>query len=324
MVIKTFKQLQDDVLNWIDEVTNEGVLRTNVKQAINAAHQRRLVQHDWSFMKWPEPVTFNTVIGQRSYALHQEFFKPIYFWNVTGQRALVEVGKNTLPQITRGRSPFDIFTDNGTAWLDATGSAEYFEFRGTSPVQRQPASASQLKLSSSSTADNAVQCTVTGETADGIEEETLVTGASGAETTGSKSFSKILTVTKVGTWAGTLTLKAGSDVLLKLFTTEYARTYRNIWLFNEPTAVETIQYDFYRQIRSLSVDNDIPQIPSPHSEILVYDALIDLAAYVPAEAASLKIWSTRQAEIEASMLDTYLAPNAFDALTAYPNYIPRD
>jgi hypothetical protein len=322
-LIKTFKQLQDDVLRWLDEVDDTDTIRENVKQALNAAHQRRLSKN-WSFMRWPEPVRFSTVVGQRSYALHQEFHKALYFYNVTAKRSLTEVTRDTIHQLAESINGLDRFVDGGTSWLDATGSAERFELRGHLPVQAQPTAASTLTISSSSTADTNKQALVRGETASGIEEETLTTGASGAAASGSVQFTKILSVTKLGQWAGTMTIVAGAVTVLKLFASEQARFYRQLYLFNEPTAAEEIEYDFYRQIQSLENDNDIPQIPPPFTEILTYDALLDLTAYTPVEGGAKAIWEKHQADLERGMEDTYLGPQTINAAANYIHYVPRD
>lgn len=324
---KTFKQLQDDALRWFDEVDDENELRENVKQAIVAAHLTRLSSRSWSFMKWTEPATFSTVAGQRSYILHQEFFRPVYFYNRDAQQWLRQVtDANFASVVTEGS--LQGMTDGGTDWVTRTGAAYRFELRGVSPVQAQPTSASALTLSSSSASDSsAQQVKVRGETANGIEEETIACGSGGAAATGTTEFTKILRVTKTGdAWNGTLTLTSNGAAVtnLKLFSSEYARFYQQLYLLQTPTTAETVEYLFTRQPSPLVEDNDVPDIPPPYQDILVYDALIDLATYQPVETNALKIWTARLDKLEEGLLDTYGEAHSLEREAEYTGYIPRD
>ena len=319
MNIKTFLQLQNDALRWFDEVDDAGELRDNVKQAISNAQVSRLAERPWPFMKWPVPQRISTVIGQTVYALHQDFATPIYFYNVTKKRFMRQVSDTTLlAHAYEGINQLD--TDSGEDWLDQTGSADKFELGAIQQVSAQPAAASVLTLSSSSVADGASQTLIVrGETSDGVTEETIA-----CATVGTVSFTRILRVTKVGTWSGTMTLAAGATTLLKLFATEYARSYQTLKLFTTPTAVESIEYDFYRQPSGLVNDNDVPDIPSPFQDILVYDALIDLSTYNAVESGALKVWSARQAMLERGLLNAHGEPLSLAREIEYSSYIPRD
>lgn len=321
--MKTFRELQNDVLRWYDEVDNEGEVRDNVKQALNAAQTARLAERNWPFMRWPAPARFSTVVGQRAYALHPEYFRPLYFYNVTQRKPMEEVFtdalmKPTLPSIEQ-------WLDGGEDWTELTGTAFRFELKGMSPVQTQPSEASALTVSSSSTSDGSSQTiTIVGDTADGVQEETIACGASGAAATGSVEFTNILRVTKSDNWSGTMTLKAGSTTLLTLFSSEMGRQHRVLYLRNEPTAVETIEYDFYRKGRRMEEDNDIPDIPEPFDDLLVYDALLDQLTYVPAEAAARAIWTERREKLANALIETYGEALSLERATGYVNYIPRD
>lgn len=121
-----------------------------------------------------------------------------------------------------------------------------------------------------------------------------------------------------------MTLKAGSTTLLTLFSSEMGRQHRVLYLRNEPTAVETIEYDFYRKGRRMEEDNDIPDIPEPFDDLLVYDALLDQLTYVPAEAAARAIWTERREKLANALIETYGEALSLERATGYVNYIPRD
>jgi hypothetical protein len=325
VIVKTFKQLQDDALRWFDEVDNEDELRDAVKQAINAAHVARLSERNWPFMKWKEPLTFSTEVGRRSYTLHQEFFKPIYFRNTTTQRWLREVSDGTF--VAGGREDGWEPESLGVG-LDVEGSATRFEIRGTSPVRSQPASTGVLSVQSTSTADGSSQTLIVkGELADGlVAEETLACGASGAQASGTVAFQTILRVTKgANAWNGTMTLKDSSgNTLLTLRSDEYGKVFRTLYLMAEPTAVEEIEYHFYRQPTPLVYDNDIPDIPAPFADLLVYDALIDLAGYNEVEPNALKVWDKRLTKLEQGLLEAFGEAQSLEREVEYVPYIARD
>ena len=51
--MKTFKDLQDEVLNWMADGADTGLLRDLVKSNLNRVHTRLLTSTQWNFMLWP-------------------------------------------------------------------------------------------------------------------------------------------------------------------------------------------------------------------------------------------------------------------------------
>lgn len=320
--MKTFKQLQDDALRWFDEVDNEDELRDNVKQAINAAHKARLTKESWPFMKWPQPVRFSTEADKQDYTLHQKFLRPIYFYNVTSQRWMKQLDDTTLvANLNEGSFESWLDGSSGTDWTSQAGTAVHYELRNISPLKTQLTEASTLGVTSSSGADGANQSVIVeGDTTDGVRSETIV-----CTTNGSVEFTSIHKVTKVGTWSGTMTLTgiAVSDssltTLLKLFSNETGRKYQVFHLFSTPTTAEVIEYHFYRQPNQLVEDNDIPDLPDGFEDLLVYDALIDLATYNDGQVTEsmLKIWSHRQGMLEEGLINNHKDATALEKEDSY-------
>jgi hypothetical protein len=67
--------------------------------------------------------------------------------------------------------------------------------------------------------------------------------------------------------------------LITLTPNELGKQYRKIRLLASPTTAETILYRFYRKPIYLVNNYDVPDIPYPYSQILVYDALLMFATY---------------------------------------------
>jgi hypothetical protein len=112
---------------------------------------------------------------------------------------------------------------------------------------------------------------------------------------------------------------------LKLLASEYGRQYRQIELLNEPTAIETLIYKFYRKPSYLGSDNSIPDIPYPFSEVLVYDALLQMGVYNQNISATARgLWKEEQFRLEQGLIDYDDGPDALGAAPTYQNWIPRD
>lgn len=308
--IYTFKNIQDEVLRNIDEDTNTSTATlTLVKNAINQAHLRRLTSYDWNFMLWPVPITFNTVVNQQTYTLHSEFYKPYYFYNQTVKAYLIEENSRELGP-------------SGVRWNSDTGHASRFAFWGRSPVMSQLGTPSQLVLASDNVSDTGTPFSVTVRGTDssglGLITETLTPNGT-TPVTGVKTFSNpILNITLGMVWNGNLTLKLGSTVILQLTPGELGRSYPLFYVLSIPNAVDTIEYRFYRQPSILLNDNDIPDIPPPFTQILVYDTLIDIAPYSDTDPKDVTSWSMNRDALEKQMI---IANDEANTLESEPRFI---
>jgi hypothetical protein len=143
-------------------------------------------------------------------------------------------------------------------------------------------------------------------------------------TPGSIQFKYISKIVKGDDWTQTLTLQAGSETLLTLNPTEYGREYKQIELLESPTVSEVISYQFYRKPTILINDNDIPDIPSAFSSIIVYDGLIQLSQYNKNLTGNiLQYWLAQQAKLESGLLDYDVGNDVMGAQVDYIDYIPR-
>jgi hypothetical protein len=305
--VLTFKNLQDRVLAWIDEVGDTSTTLNLVKYALNEANKKRATGERWRFMLWPQVQTLNITVGQQNYVLHGEFRMPKYFWNRTAQDFMTEYDESTIK-------------DSGSDWNnDATDQTTKFELTGRVDVAVQPAAASVLTLTSSDASDNGVRSvTVYGDTTTGYRSETILCNATGAV-----QFTSISKVTKAGSWIGILQLAAGATVLLNLFPEEAGRSYQQFHLLANPTAAQVVEYQFYRQPTYMTADDARPDIPPPFEEILVYDALLNFSSYNQYDATTVKLWLDKRDELLLELKQNYNQANSLEAAAHYTQYIPR-
>ena len=305
-VLQTFSQLRNKALAWVDEFGDEDTTLRLMNNALTSAYQAILFEHKWNFMLWSRPVTLTVVPGTQYYSLHPEFGRPAFFFNRTQREFLEEVTPQTLK-------------DSGADWNTDTGAALAFERAGRSPVASQPSTASFLTVTSSVAADGASQTvTVRGETADGPTEETIA-----CDTSGTTLFTHILSVRKNGTWSGTMTLAAGAQTLLKLFATEYGRSYQQIHLLANPTAAEVIEYKFYRNPSPFAEDNDIPDIPPGFHDILVWEALLQFSTYNAMEPGAIQLYTKNRDRLFVALQQHDIEGQSLDARTHYTTYVER-
>lgn len=287
----TLKTLRDEVLSWLDEAGDTSTTKTNVDNAINDAHQRRITSYNWPWTVWPKAETITLVADQQYYSLHPEVDRIIYLRNVDNNTYL-----KAAPY--RGIDPMGGNLHNALL-------GDKFHFMGMSPVENQPSSASVITIVSSSASDTGAgdAVTIRGETATGIQSETISPNGT-TPAAGSVSFTRILNVTLAAAWVGTLTMTSNSGAVtnLTLNAGELGKQFPQIFLTWQPDGGETLDYKFYTRPRKLTADNDIPDIPFPYTKILVYDALLALAAYNgQMDGGRTNLWEKRATEIEQSM-----------------------
>lgn len=311
--VKTYKDLQDAVLLKLADAGASQTLRDLVKASITENHERRVTSQQWSFMRYtPPPLTL--VAGVKRYSLHEAFGTPLYFRSRTTGRPLVE-------------RPADMLASYEIPEVTATGEAERFTFGGSSGLRAQPTTNGVVRIVSTNSGDAGKTVTVCGETADGYEEETITCNGL-TPVDGEEVFlaGQLLTIRKNGSgWSGTLTATAdsGATTLVKLPAAVYGRTYRVIELETLPTGAEIIDYPFYRRMRQLSDANDLPDIPAPHSNILIYDALLDLQGFSRATAGEIARWQELQQLQNFNLENEYLDGQTLGAEASYGTYIPR-
>lgn len=305
--IRTFHDLQVECLSWLDEAGDTDVTLTLVKQAIRAAHEKRLLDERWAFML-SKPKTFATVANQQTYTLDADFQRLMYVKNLTTTVPMHEYTDQNM-----FKAGYDIGVD--------TDSATAYALWGHSEVQNQPTSGSVVRVTSSNSADNNVSSvTVRGDTATGVQTETILCSNSGTI-----SFTELLKITKSDSWGGTMTLTTNSAAVtnLTLASAEYGKSFQTFQLLAIPTAAETLEYRFYRQPSPLVANNDRPDYPAPFEELLVWEALCDMAVYNNYTDSMVAYWSSKRAALLLSMQQATNQAQSVDQAAVYTTYIPR-
>jgi hypothetical protein len=306
--MQTLKTLRDQVLSWLDEAGDTATTKTNVDNAINQAHAMRCTGERWPFMLWPATQTI-TLTGATQYPLHEEFGTGLYFRNSTTGSYLVEVPLRQLDQT--GTSPLD--TDSVQFTIDSY-----------SPLAVQP-TYSVVTISSSSLLDTgaAKGVVITGYTSAGGMQTETITPNGLTPVSGSLVFTTITAVTMQDAWVGTMVLThSGGTVGLVLPAGVAARQYPMLRFYATPATTGTIDYRFYRKPRVLTRDNDIPEIPDPYSQILVWDTLLMFAGYnTDISRQSVEAWRDMQGQLSLSLQHAFLNPQTIGAMPRFVRVI---
>lgn len=295
-MILTFKDLRDQVLRRLDEAGDTGTTKSLVNDLLNDANQQRATQFADNYLVYES--AFSTEVGRQLYPLHEEFLRPLYFWNRTNKKYMVEVpGRNVEP------SRFNLY--------DIPGKAYEFALWGRTPVLRQPATPGVVTIVSDSASDDstAPQVLLKGERAsDGMMVSEILIPDGTTPVSSTVSYRTITAVTRGGSWTGTMTMQDsdGNDLLVLSFC-DLGKSYQQIFLFDIPDQVEEISYRFYRHPTKLYNDYDVPDIPAPFSQLLVYDALIQLSGYnTEISASAVRAWADMQLKWEMNLQQALL------------------
>jgi hypothetical protein len=317
---QTFLQLQNQVLRNLDEVEDTGTTRELVKDTLNLMHQQRVTEFLWPFMLWGRTESITTVPNQRVYTVHHEFERPLYFYNAGKHALLREVPNANIHE--------------GSLTSLSQGPAYSFSLWGTSPIAAQPGAATQLRIKSSDAGDtgSTKQVTIRGVLSSGdVVTETLTANGTSYVTTTETTYVELMHVSKTAPWDGAMILEEvdGTQLLL-LRSNENSRYYRQIHLLEIPTQAETIQYRFYRKPLWMVSDNDIPDLPSPHGRILVWDTLVHMASYNRiGNAERLNVWREQREKAEEALYSSYRDAQTLYAMPrsirelSQPDYYPE-
>lgn len=291
-----YKDLRDQVLRLIDEAGDTGTTLEIVKDLMNQAHQQRVSERPWRFMRWDMPITLTTEAGQKIYTLHQEFGRPWFFKDSSTNEYMIELPTREIDSLS--------FLSDPTGVVAQNVGPLHFYFSGHSQVRSQPEVAGVLTFVSTSASDVTTYFMyLTGENLSGdvFTETVTLNGLTPVNTT--NSFRKILNIAKSAVTNGTVTLTDSSaNTLLTLRASELGKQYRQITFIEDP-GVRTITYGFYRKPLTLVNDNDAPSIPAPYSQILVWDTLLLLAGgyLTDVSGQQLSVWQAQQKAWEWSL-----------------------
>lgn len=309
-MIYTFDALRRQVLRELDEEDDAITTTILAGDYLNQAHQMRALSYSKYFLLHPVAHFLHTTPGRQRYTLNPMVANLLYLRNDTSEILMREIPNRGL-----STGSFD--------WAKEEGSASEFMFWGHSQVKQQPTTPSVVHVLSTNVGDagTSFQVAVKGLNPEGDVQVEILTLEGALIQTGTKVFEEIISVTKSGEFAGTLTLlaDAGTTTLLTLSPSEMGKQYRQIYLVQNPEIGETLSYRFFRKPLVLINDYDVPELPSPYSQLLVWDALMLFAGYnTDIRQETTTAWS-RQQEHWVEALDQYLKDST--TLGAEPLFI---
>jgi hypothetical protein len=85
----------------------------------------------------------------------------------------------------------------------------------------------------------------------------------------------------------------------------YEMQGNSLVFYEDPPAAEDLQIGFFRTPSKLLNDTDIPDLPYPHSRLLVWDALLDLKTYARESEAS-SLWMAKQQAAEHALWQAFV------------------
>jgi hypothetical protein len=316
--MKTFKELQDEVLDWMADGSDTGALRDLVTSSINRSHQRLLTSTQWDFMLWPKVETLAVAADRKFYPLHPYFFSPLWFYNPATDEYLEEVNQRSL-------------MESEEDWDDGElAEPERFSLTSVTGVARQPTSGGTVTVTATGGTESSSSKIVIKGIVGGVErEETLSSGSAWTTLTSSLAFEHFIAITKVGSaWTRTITithtsLTDGTITVLSLLSDEYGKQYRQLELLTNPSGAANISYRFFQKPITLVRDNDLPQIPEEFSEILVWDTLLKMQGYARSTGEELALFKMNYDELRKGLDDNYKTAKSVGARPRFIHYIPR-
>jgi hypothetical protein len=300
-MVYTFGELTRQVLVKLDEVgatTTEEVAGNE----LNNAHATLCNERQWSWMV-DEPRTLTTRVGVREITLPAYTQRLLYVRNPTTGQRLLNVPQREYAQMR-------------PAVEGLTGPATHYVRWGMWPVKRQPDAATALRLVSDSALDTGTDYNIAikGLDANGEERALVITPAGTTPVDSTVEPETITGVVKTQEWNGNLTITnvAGDETYLTLFPWEMGRQYPVLYLLQEPTTAETLEYRVVRQPLLMVNTYDVPMIPGASALILVYDTLIQMSTTLrDINPTDIEIWTRERDKISRNLYSQELGNELF-------------
>lgn len=308
---KTFKNVQDQVLEWMADQNDTGLMLTLVKQSVDSVQRKLLSSEQLDFMLSPT-TTLTVTSGRSTYDLPEDFLSMLYVYNPDQREYLEEVPPKGLLEAEDGMSD--------------VGNVLRFRIVQTVGVKRQPTTAAVVVVTPSGGNEAAANgIVIQGLDSNGeFVEETLSSGSTWASLTSTGSFSRITNIIKTGsTWTRTITVTCGGVTLLTLTASQFVKQYTQLEFVETPSTGYTFQYRYFMRPLDLVYDNQLPQIPETYRDILKYGALLLLPGFTKADPAELAIWKTEYDQLVMAMKQNHQQARSLGARARRVRMIER-
>lgn len=197
---------------------------------------------------------FTTTAGTKDYVLPQDFLKEFSVVDRTNKRQLSRVDTQ-------------VVADNYIWDADSNGVITHYQVLEKT-ASGQPTSASAIAVVSSSASDTSQTVYIKGLDSNGYEDYETVTLNGTTPVNSTKSYTRILMLSKSAVTAGTVTLTSNSGVVTLAVISRQMLDYRVkiMRLINTPDNSYTIELNYQQRENELNQDGDYPIIDC-------YDAL---------------------------------------------------
>lgn len=309
---KTFKQLQDEVLQWMADENDAGLMRNLVKQSIDKSQRKLLTSEQLDFMVSPI-TTLSVVSGQKVYPLPDNFLSLLYLKNPTTGDYLEEIPIKSVLEADEGITTND-------------GDLTRFSIVSSDNVKVQPSTAAVVVVTPSGGNEAAANgVVIQGLTSSGsYVEETLSSGSTWSSLTSTNSFKTILNIIKTGSsWTRTITVTSGSTTLLTLLATEFTKQYQQLEFYQTPTTSVSLEFRYFIKPIDLVYDNQPPQIPESFRDLLVYDSLLLLTGFTKATQEEIASWIKLREDLHLQLKQNYQQARSIGARARRIRFIER-
>jgi hypothetical protein len=91
----------------------------------------------------------------------------------------------------------------------------------------------------------------------------------------------------------------------------------SITLLQDPTPGDTVTLVYYKTPVEMSANTDLPALPWPHAQVLVYDAVLDLKMYAAESTDLVGFWTRKRDDALYRLYEAYKGDQALGAWTGF-------
>ncbi len=241
-VLATTKQTETQIGDYVEDFIN---LTLNEINSPGWAFKNEK-HHLWSFLK--RKTTFPTVSGTEDYVLERDVDKIAVLRQTQSPSRLVNI-------------PDEIFF-NKIPDPTESGTPRFYREWSIDGLSTKLASADTINIVSSSTSDGSTfTVTILGYVSGRLTSEVLTLNGT-SSVTGSTSFdAREIFISKSANTTGniTVTRNTGGTTLLVLGKEEVSPRFKVITLYPKPNSAITMYLEYYKTIRELVNDSDVPE-----------------------------------------------------------------
>lgn len=291
----TLKSLREAALRFFDLVTETpgSIDADMVTETLNRAHQSRCMEKNWRFMLGRQR-TLAVVAGTQEYIIpYADFGKMNYLWSDAKGTFFSEAPDSELAGDLGQRIALD----------EDSQTYRFFDIkRAGSVVAFQPIEVDgtdqKIEFATYDDDDDGLELYVEGENSSGEQFSEVLVANEGTPDISDNDYSRITYYEKRGAreYVGSceLNVSPGGTTCINLGPTEYKKEYPILRFKQKPTLGDTLKYQYFRSPRVAANDRSTFDIPFPHTSILLYDALLDMATYSELDSESVNIWREKQ------------------------------